>query len=110
MPKFQKGDVCEIVYVRNSNRPGHERYWKPGYLVTVVSRECGLSPYFFVPYEYVVEHEYGIAYVLGDQLRKRPDDKPFTSWFREHIITDPIAEETIKRTLANMADYTGGRG
>jgi hypothetical protein len=39
---------------------------------------------------------------LEHQLKKRPDDAPFTSWFHEHILTDcRPTEETIKRTFVN---------
>jgi hypothetical protein len=51
---------------------------------------------------------------FADELRKRPDDKPFSSWYREHIITDPIAvpnlEKTMKHVQSNLQTYTEGRG
>jgi hypothetical protein len=39
---------------------------------------------------------------FADELRKRPDDKPFSSWYREHIITDPIAVPNLEKTMRKV--------
>lgn len=63
------------------------------------------------PDHYHVQFRSGFdGFVLETSLRKRPDDKPFTSWFEKTILLDcRPTEETIKRTMANISDYTGAR-
>lgn len=48
------------------------------------------------------------------KLRKRPSDEPFSEWFRNTIITDPIAvpnlETTMRHVRANLSAYSTGEG
>lgn len=45
-----------------------------------------------------------------NELRKRPDDQPFTSWAKEHLIPyadcAPSLEESMKTAQKNLASYT----
>jgi hypothetical protein len=45
-------------------------------------------------------------------LRKRPSDESFSEWFRNTIITDPIAvplETTMRNVARNLQSFTEGK-
>ncbi len=52
--------------------------------------------------------------VAETSLRKRPDDKPFTSWFEKTILTDCLpVQDTIESTMRHVArnlEQFAGRG
>jgi hypothetical protein len=73
--------------------------------------------------EPVPRHEWSSDYVVSwsdgtarraayYHLRKRPDDQPFSEWFRNTIITDPIAvplETTMRNVARNLQSFTEGK-
>jgi hypothetical protein len=99
MSKFKVGEI--VVFVGGEDMSPMAR--------TMVGKECEITHplgIYYTPWM-----QYGAKFpgnsqqfwAVEEHLRKRPDDKPFSEWFRNTIITDPIAVPNLETTMRNVA-------
>lgn len=116
MSKFSVGEIAEYLGTPPDQMRGHGQNIMPGEMVRIIG--IGPFPTMDGPADYDAELLNGSGFVFCDEkdLRKRPD--PSIERFRKTLIPydksmptywtwkEPL-EETVKRTLTNMENFSG---